>query len=112
MWALETGILVFERPLWSKKAKCLKRVVFCLLEKSNIRKTTKTCFGHKPAIHDSERPVSLAQPGTATYGQNTTVNNLNIGKIPTLNASITGARRGRPVRGFCAATYWAVGPGR
>ncbi|MCG6867075.1 MAG: hypothetical protein LJE58_16770, partial [Thiogranum sp.] len=46
MWALETGILVFERPLWSKKAKCLKRVVNSLLENSHIRVSCNTAFDH------------------------------------------------------------------
>jgi hypothetical protein len=49
-----------ERRLW---------VDYCLLEKSNIRKTCKACSDHKPAVHNSERPVSLALPGTTKYGQ-------------------------------------------
>ena len=51
---------------------CRVWVDCCLLEKSNIRNACKTCSGEKPAIRDSERSVPLAQPGTATYGQNRT----------------------------------------
>jgi hypothetical protein len=41
------------------------RVVCRLLDKSNIRETRKTSSDHKPAVRDSERPISVAQPGTA-----------------------------------------------
>ena len=43
-------------------------VDYCLLEKSNISKASRTCSGRKPAVHDSERPISLPQRGTAKYG--------------------------------------------
>ena len=44
-------------------------VDYRLLEKSNIRKACKTCSDHKPAVHDSERPVTLAQLRTVITGQ-------------------------------------------
>jgi len=43
-------------------------VVCRLLDKSNIRETWKTSSDHKPAVHDSERPISVAQPDTAKNG--------------------------------------------